>query len=69
MTTFAEQHPAEVRVEEEQCVSRWRFEQFHQLGFGEADAWLLSESDVDLNQARSLITARCPLTLALKILL
>ena len=68
MTTFAEQHPEELQVEEEQCVSRWRFEQFHQLGFDQQDAWLLSESHVDLNQARSLIAAGCPSTLALKIL-
>ncbi len=68
MTTFAEQHPAELHVEEEQRVSRWRFEQFHQLGFDQEDAWLLSESQVDLNQARSLIAAGCPSTLALTIL-
>ena len=68
MTTFAEQHPAEIQVEEEQRVSRWRLEQFHQLGFDPEEAWLLSESQVDLNQARSLIAAGCPSTLALTIL-
>ena len=68
MTTFAEQHPTELDVVEEELVSRWRFEQFHQLGFDPEDAWLLSESQVDLNQARSLIAAGCPSTLALTIL-
>jgi hypothetical protein len=67
MSTFAEHHPADVRVEEER-VSRWRFEQFRSLGLDEENACLLSESDVDLNRARSLITAGCPLDLALRIL-
>jgi hypothetical protein len=68
MSTFAEHHPADVGVEEEERVSRWRFEQFRSLGLGEEDACVLSESDVDLNRARSLITAGCPLDLALEIL-
>ena len=68
MSTFAEQHPAEVWVQEDERVSRWRFDQFRSLGFGEEDACLLSESEVDLNRARSLIAAGCPLNLAVKIL-
>ncbi len=68
MSTFAEHHPADVGVEEEERVSRWRFEQFRSLGLREEDACVLSESDVDLNRARSLITAGCPLDLALEIL-
>jgi hypothetical protein len=67
VSTFAEQHPTDVVVEEEERVSCWRFEQFLQLGFAEADACLLSESAVDLNRARSLIGAGCPHNLALKI--
>ena len=69
MTTFAEQYQTELAVTEEERVSRWRFEQFHQLGFGAEGAYLLSESDVDLNRARSLITSECPPNLALKILI
>jgi hypothetical protein len=68
VSTFAEHHPTEVRIEEEERVSCWRFEQFLQLGFGEQDACLLSDSDVDLNRARSLIRAGCPHNLAPKIL-
>ena len=68
MSTFAEHHPTDVQVEEEERVSRWRFEQFQSLGLNEEEACLLSESDVDLNRARSLITAGCPLDLALRIL-
>jgi hypothetical protein len=69
MSTFADQQPAEVFNEEEERVSQWRFEQFLTLGFGEEDASLLSESEVDLNRARSLIRAGCPHSLAHKILI
>jgi hypothetical protein len=69
VSTFAEDHPTDVVIEEEECVSCWRFDQFLQLRFGEEDACLLSESDVDLNRARSLITSGCPHSLALKILI
>ena len=68
MSTFAEHHPTDVQVEEEERVSRWRFEQFRTLGLSDEEACLLSESDVDLNRARSLIIAGCPLDLALRIL-
>jgi hypothetical protein len=69
VSTFAERHPTDVVIEEEERVSCWRFEQFLQLGFGEEDACLLSESEVDLNRARSLISAGCPHGFALKIVL
>ncbi len=73
MSTFADHHRAEIEIEieieEDERVSRWRHSQFRTLGFGEEDARLLSESDVDLNQARFLISAGCPLNLALKILI
>jgi len=67
VSTFAEHHPAE--IEEDERVSCWRHSQFRLLGFEEEDARLLSESAVDLNRARSLISAGCPLNLALKILI
>jgi hypothetical protein len=69
MSTFADQQPAEVCNEEEERVCQWRFEQFLTLGFGEEDASRLSESNVDLNRARSLIRAGCPHSLAHKILI
>ena len=68
MSTFAEHQPADISVMEEERVSLWRFEQFLTLGFSESDACLLSESEVDLNRARSLISTGCPPNLALKIL-
>jgi hypothetical protein len=52
---------------EDQRVTRWRFDQFRVLGFGEEDAWLLVESGADLQLARSLVNAGCPLHLALRI--
>ena len=69
MTTFAEQHQTELALTEEELVSCWRLEQFLQLGFGEADACLLAASEADLNHARSLVSAGCPHSLALKIIL
>jgi hypothetical protein len=69
VSSFAEHHPTEVWAKEEERVSCWRFEQFLKLGFGEEDACLLSESEVDLNRGRSLISAGCPLNLAVKILI
>jgi hypothetical protein len=47
----------------------WRIDQFEQLGFSEAEASQLAESDADLGQARHLLATGCSLTLALKILL
>jgi hypothetical protein len=69
MATFAEQEQTRLVVAEEELVSQWRFDQFHGLGFGEEEACLLAESDADLNRARSLVAVRCPLSVALQILI
>jgi hypothetical protein len=69
MTTFAEQQPTELIASEEELVSKWRLDQFLTLGFSDENACLLAESDVDLNRARSLVAAECPLTVALQILI
>jgi hypothetical protein len=53
---------------EDRQVARWRFDQFHLLGFGEEQALLLAASNADLHRARSLVAAGCPLHLALEIL-
>lgn len=45
----------------------WRFDQFRVLGFGEEDAWMLVDSGADLQRTRSLVSAGCPLHLALRI--
>ena len=68
MAAFAEQQP-DLELDEEDLVSEWRFDQFHRLGFSDEQATLLAESDGDLNRARSLIDAGCPLIVALQILL
>lgn len=47
----------------------WRIDQFEQLGFSEAEASQLAESDADLGQARHLLATGCSLTLALQVLL
>ncbi len=52
---------------EDERVTRWRFDQFRALGFGEEDSWMLVDSGADLQLARSLIGAGCPLHLALRI--
>jgi hypothetical protein len=54
---------------EDRRVLEWRLAQFRALGFGEEDAWLLVDSGADLNLARSLVGAGCPLHLALRIVL
>ena len=54
---------------EDQRVAGWRFDQFRLLGFGEEDSWLLVDSGADLQLARSLVGAGCPLHLALRIAL
>lgn len=69
MTTFTQQEQPDQPVAEEELVSQWRFDQFHQLGFDEEEACLLAESDADLNRARSLVAVRCPLSVALQILI
>jgi hypothetical protein len=52
---------------EDRRVVDWRFGQFRALGFGEEDAWLLVDSGADLQLARTLVGAGCPLHLALRI--
>ena len=69
MSTFAEHQPSDLAITQEELVAIWRYDQFHQIGFSDEDAYLLAESDVDLNRARSLITSGCPHSLALKILI
>jgi hypothetical protein len=54
---------------EDQRVVTWRFDQFRLLGFGEEESWLLVEAGADLQLARSLVAAGCPLHLALRIVL
>jgi hypothetical protein len=50
-------------------VRRWRHEQFVLLGFNDAQALLLADSEADLGQARYLVDCGCTLTLAVQILL
>jgi hypothetical protein len=68
---MAAEHPSqsfELSLEDQRVVS-WRFDQFRLLGFGVDDAWLLVDSGADLQLARSLIGAGCPLHLAVHIVL
>jgi hypothetical protein len=69
MTISAQQEQLDLAASEEELVSLWRFDQFHQLGFDEEEACLLAESDADLNRARTLVAVRCPLSVALQILI
>ena len=62
-------YPTHELSHEDQRVVGWRFDQFRQLGFGEEDSWLLVDSGADLQLARSLVGAGCPLHLALRIVL
>jgi hypothetical protein len=54
---------------EDDPVLSWRYDQLGRLGFGDAHAFLLARSQLDLQQIRSLIGAGCPLELAVKIAL
>jgi hypothetical protein len=64
----AEFSPEQVELSpEDERVTRWRFDQFRLLGFGEEDCWMLVDSGADLQLTRSLIGAGCPLHLALRI--
>jgi hypothetical protein len=47
----------------------WRIDRFKELGFSEAEASDLAESDADLGQARHLLATGCSSPLALEILL
>jgi hypothetical protein len=67
----AAEHPSqsfELSLEDQRVVG-WRFEQFRLLGFGDEDSWHLVDSGADLQLARSLVGAGCPLHLALRIVL
>ena len=64
----SEQTPRQEELSlEDRRVVEWRFAQFTALGFGEEDAWLLVDSGADLQLARSLAAAGCPLHLVLRI--
>ena len=63
----AEDEPA-LAIEHAQ-VRRWRHEQFVLLGFSDAQALLLADSEADLGQARYLVDYGCAYTLPLQILL
>ena len=64
----AEFSPEQVELSpEDERVTRWRFDQFRLLGFGEEDCWMLVDSGADLQLTRSLVGAGCPLHLALRI--
>jgi hypothetical protein len=70
MSTSAEQYPQHEELDlEDRRVSDWRLGQFRSLGFGDEDAWLLEGAGADLQLARSLVGAGCPLHLALRIVL
>lgn len=70
MSTSAEKQPPNHELDlEDRRVSDWRFDQFRALGFGDEDAWLLEGSGADLQLARALVGAGCPLHLALRIVL
>ena len=66
----SEQTPRQEELSlEDRRVVEWRFAQFTALGFGEEDSWLLVDSGADLQLARSLASAGCPLHLVLRIVL
>ena len=50
-------------------VRRWRRDQFYDLGFPLADARKLAQSQVDLGDARRIMSKGCRPALALRILL
>lgn len=50
-------------------VRRWRRDQFYELGFPLADARKLAQSQVDLGDARRIMSKGCRPALALRILL
>jgi hypothetical protein len=59
----------DVDAEERMIVRRWRFEQFIELGFTEADSATLAETHVDLSLVRRMMAAGCPVEIASRILL
>jgi hypothetical protein len=48
-------------------VALWRLDQFRSLGFGDEDALRLATSSADLQLTRTLIAAKCPHDLAVRI--
>jgi hypothetical protein len=52
---------------EDDAVGRWRIAQFTALGFDEDKAWELAFSTADLNLARTLVAAGCPLDVCARI--
>ena len=70
MSSYAERYQvSDAPDSEEDCVLRWRDEQFRALGFEPSEALVLAVSKADLHEARALIAAGCTLPLAVKILL
>ncbi len=69
MSSYAEYPLSDAPDTEEDCVLRWRDEQFRALGFEPSEALLLAVSKADLHEARALIAGGCTLRLAVKILL
>jgi hypothetical protein len=55
--------------EERMLVRRWRFEQFIELGFTEADSATLAQTHVDLSLVRRMMAAGCSPETASRILL
>jgi hypothetical protein len=55
--------------EEDHRVRRWRLEQFLSLGFDLANAVVMADAKIDLDVARRLVGAGCPLATASQILL
>ena len=60
---------AEETAVEVQQVRQWRREQFHELGYTLAEAYLLADTLIDLGDARRLIAAGCPPKTAARILI
>lgn len=54
---------------EDTRVFHWRIEQFEKLGFSEEMAWILADSEADLNRCRTLVAAGCTLELLTAIVL
>ena len=50
-------------ADEFERVLRWRYSQFRELGFSCAESRLLADSEAELQHARDLRKAGCPLTL------
>ncbi len=69
MSTVVESGQGELTTTEEGRVHAWRLEQFRVLGFGDEMASLLAISPAELNSARELARAGCPLDLVARILL